>query len=178
MPSSKPTTPFKMFFLIGLMGSGKTFWANRIAEHNHFNCIDTDVYIETTSKMSVSNIFKEFGELHFRKLEQNFIQEIQPKNNHSIISTGGGTACFFDNMQTMNQKGITIWLDEDVDIIYNRILLQNSRPLLEKIKTSNLKSYLNEMLLTRKIFYQQAKYILHSQEANFNSLQKIIIQNV
>lgn len=101
-------------FLIGYMGSGKTTLGRGVESRAHVSFIDLDDYIEEREGMTVSEIFKARGETGFRKAERECLAELAAKDN-LLVACGGGTPCFFDNMEVMNSSGTTVWLDASVD---------------------------------------------------------------
>ena len=101
-------------FLIGFMGCGKTTLGKKLAKHLNFNFIDLDRFIENKTVKSINVIFDEKGEQYFRDLEKESLNEIYKMDN-LVIATGGGTPCFSDNMQTMLEKGICIYLKMEAE---------------------------------------------------------------
>ncbi|NJN78937.1 MAG: shikimate kinase [Saprospiraceae bacterium] len=95
-------------YLIGFMGSGKSFIGKQLSEQLNFEFCDLDERIETAKNQSIASIFENKGETYFRKLESTILQKTANLKN-TIIATGGGTACFFDNMEWMNENGKTIF---------------------------------------------------------------------
>jgi len=158
----------KPIYLIGFMGSGKTTLGKKIAKYFNFNFIDLDEYIETKYNLSISSIFEKYGETYFRTIERDTLKELSEFNN-TIISTGGGTTCYFDNISYMNNNGITIFFDEDIDIIYNRLLNdKNKRPLIANLSNSEIYKYITSTLDLRKKYYNNCKLKINS-----NRLKKL-----
>ena len=107
-------------FLVGFMGTGKTTIGKAIAEKLGFQHLDLDVFIENKYHKTISQIFKELGEENFRKLEQNALMQIVDFEQ-CVISTGGGTPCFFDNLQQINTRGISFYLKSDSKVLVDSI---------------------------------------------------------
>src|SRR5438105_2584493 len=107
-------------FLLGIMGSGKSYWAQRIAEKTNRDWMDLDQQIEKDTSMTISEIFAAHDENYFREKERDALQELSEFDN-LIIATGGGAPCFHNNMQWMNEHGTTIWIDEPIDILAERL---------------------------------------------------------
>lgn len=147
------------FFLIGFMGSGKSFWADRLADLYSIPLIDLDREIEKKNNSQIHHIINTQGELQFRKLESEMLAECIQAHSHFVMATGGGTACFHDNMQIMNKEGITIYLRSSPTLLYER-LVENcaERPLLSQIKASELLTHIERLLASREAFYQQCLY--------------------
>ena len=146
-------------FLIGYMGSGKTTVGQLLASRLDYSFIDMDAHIEGKELKSVKQIFAELGELKFRLLEQESLHEIAEYNN-VVISTGGGAPCFFDNIQCMNDRGITIYLKLSPTELTERLeeLNTNSRPLLAERKGVELHQFITKGLAKREPYYMQATY--------------------
>jgi shikimate kinase len=161
------------------MGSGKTHWGKLIAEEKHINFIDLDTAIEKDLSMSIADIFETYGEIFFRNKETEVLIKIISANKKAIIATGGGTACFNDNMKLMNDSGVTIWLNDSLNDIVERVKpLKESRPLLKNITDFELHSHLKKIIDSRKTYYSQCKYQLCENEISTSALLKIINQYV
>jgi shikimate kinase len=167
------------FFLVGLMGCGKTFLGQQLALQNNIDFIDLDQSIEALLGMSVSDVFATKGDHFFRQTETAILQQITPQNKTSIIATGGGTACYHNNMAWMNSNGITIWLNDSIENIVERIKQdKQQRPLLKTIANEGLHKFFTHQLQERIPFYCQSKFCLSAQEITLTNLQKIIQQYV
>ncbi len=146
-----------LIFLIGFMGAGKSTQAKKLAARLNFESIDLDELIEQVNKQSISEIFKANGEHHFRKIESEALRTISEQQN-TVIATGGGTPCFFDNMQWMNEKGITVYLKLHPGTVYHRIAPSKSkRPLICDMNDADLMEFIMETMNGRAPFYNQAK---------------------
>ncbi len=148
-------------FLIGYMGSGKTSMGKLLAESLHFTFEDMDARIEKKYHRTVSEIFNQMGESKFREIERDCLHETADFEN-VVISTGGGTPCFFDNMEYMNAKGITVYLRLTAEQLATR--LENSRkgkrPLLADRKGDELLRFIQQGLNAREPFYNKAQRIV------------------
>ncbi|MBS1671969.1 MAG: shikimate kinase [Bacteroidetes bacterium] len=145
-----------------MMGSGKTYWAQQLAAAYNMNWIDLDSEIEKENRMSIKEIFETEGEENFRIKEQKALHKLAHYKN-IIIATGGGTPCFHNNMQWMNEHGITVWIDEPVSILAKRLSKEKShRPLIKNLTDNELENFLEQKLKERKSFYSQAKFIINS----------------
>ena len=165
-------------FLIGLMGSGKTYWANQIATHFNWDNYDLDHLIEVSEKKIIADIFYEYGENYFRHKEKETLEKTIAFAN-SIIATGGGTPCFFNNMEWMNEHGTTIWIDEDIDTLTERLKKEkHHRPLIKNLNDDELKTFVTQKLEERKKHYSQSKYHLAKENINKENFIKIIQQYV
>ena len=146
-------------FLIGYMGSGKTTVGKLLAARLGYSFIDMDVHIEEKLFKSVSQIFTELGEEHFRLLEQQSLHEVA-QFDQVVISTGGGAPCFFDNMEYMNKQGATVYLKLSPAELAERLETShaNKRPLLANRKGEELQQFIAEGLEGREAYYAKATY--------------------
>ena len=161
-------------FLIGFMGSGKTYWGNIWAKQSGLAFYDLDEVIEKEQHKTINAIFEKDGEAHFRKIETVALKTFSEKND-CIIACGGGTACFNGNMQWMNANGKTIYLSATPQYIFDRILDdKDKRPLIKNYNKAEMGFFIEQKLKEREPFYNQAQIILPVNELNENSLKTII----
>jgi len=140
-----------MIYLIGYMGSGKTTLAKQLSKRLPLPFLDTDFEIEKKEKKSVSDIFKDEGELHFRMLETEFLNQIK---NNAIIACGGGMPMHNDNMSIINKRGISIYLKVSANDLANRLKNEKQhRPLITNIPDEELEDYIKKELQERNSFY-------------------------
>lgn len=143
-------------FLIGFMGSGKTTLGKKLSKIMGYRFIDIDKYIEENYNTTVVDIFELKGENQFRELEHKALLEII-KDDKIIISTGGGTPCFFDNMEIMNSNGITVYLKVDYKTIVERVSIsKRDRPLIANKTSSELESYVKNLLNERETHFSKS----------------------
>ncbi|MFM6923940.1 MAG: shikimate kinase [Ferruginibacter sp.] len=158
------------FFLIGFMGSGKTYWGKIWAQENNLNFYDLDEMVENKEGRSIAAIFEKEGESYFRKIETELLHSFSDKDN-CIISCGGGTACFHDNMVWMNEHGTTVYLAASPTYILSRVKEEkDKRPLINKMNEAELLFFIEQKLNEREPFYNQAKLILPVDELQAGSL--------
>jgi shikimate kinase len=144
------------------MCSGKTTLGRAFALKMGLQFIDMDWYIEGRFHKTVKQIFAELGEDAFREMERKMLHEVGDFEN-VMISTGGGTACFFDNVQYMNQQGQTVYMKASIDTLFSRLQIgKGKRPLLMKMTDEEMKTYITEQLAYREQFYSQATYVFDS----------------
>jgi shikimate kinase len=161
-------------FLIGLMGSGKSYWATQLAKKLKTGGYDLDSLIENLEDKTVAELFDEDGEDYFRKTEAKLLRWFGEKKSF-VLATGGGTPCFHDNMGWMNKQGITIWLDEEIDILVERLLPEKAhRPLIRDLSDAALKNFLIGKRAEREVFYSKAKHHLTGKDISLKALQQII----
>lgn len=143
-------------FLIGYMGAGKTTLGRALAAALGVEFIDLDCYIEDRFRKTVSQIFAEKGEEEFRNLEKRMLHEVGEFEN-VIISTGGGTPCFFDNVEYMNAQGTTVFLDVPLERLFIRLSIARSkRPLIKEKNDEELRTFIAEQLQKRMPHYSKA----------------------
>ena len=146
-------------FLVGYMGAGKTTVGKALSKKMGLTFIDLDLYIERRYRKSVGQLFAENGESAFRDIEQRMLQEVSAFEN-VLISTGGGTPCFFDNMDKMNSAGITIYLKVSVEELAKRLdVCRSVRPVLQNRKGTELRAFIKDCLIIREPFYSKATII-------------------
>ena len=150
----------RRIILIGYMGAGKTTVGKALSKELGIIFYDLDWYIENRMRKSVSQIFAERGEEGFRKMEHNMLHEVAEFED-VIISCGGGTPCFYDNMDYLNQQGQTVYLKATPEVLYKHLLMgKGERPLLKGKSPEELITFIREQLEKREPFYSKAKYTL------------------
>ena len=150
----------KRIILIGYMGSGKTTVGRALAKEIGLPFYDLDWYIESRMRKKVSQIFAERGEAGFREIERNMLHEVAEFED-VIISCGGGTPCFFDNMDYLNQQGQVVWLRCEPEVLQKHLMMgKGERPLLKGKSPEELAAYIREQLDYREQFYSKARYAL------------------
>lgn len=152
-------------FLIGFMGSGKTAMGKLLAKNLSLSFIDLDAYIENKYHKSISQIFEEEGEASFREKERACLYEVADFED-VVISTGGGTPCFFDNMDYMNSRGETIYLKLQPEHLQQRLSSSktNVRPLVKNKTGDELLEYITHLLEIREPFYLQSKKVVEGSD--------------
>lgn len=166
-------------FLLGFMGAGKTSVGKILAQELNFQFIDLDQSIEADENSSISEIFSRFGESKFRELERNALNKtIKLKN--TIVSTGGGTPCFFDNMQQINKNASSIYLKFSPETLASRIKLDsvNERPLAKEKNKEELILFTKDKLSEREKFYAQAQIIINEETLKPKELAHLILKEL
>ncbi|MBQ8046873.1 MAG: shikimate kinase [Prevotella sp.] len=146
--------------LIGYMGAGKTTIGKGLAKDLGLPFYDLDWYIETRMRKTVKQIFDEKGEEGFRKIEHNMLHEVAEFEN-VVISCGGGTPCFFDNMDYMNRQADTVYLKASIEVLHQHLQMgKGIRPLLLNKTPEEVKDFMTGQLQQREQFYTKAKHTL------------------
>ena len=150
----------KRIIIIGYMGSGKTTVGHALSQELGLPFYDLDWYIETRMHRTVKQIFDEKGEEGFRKIEHNLLHEVAEFED-VIISCGGGTPCFFDNIDYINRQGETVYLKCTTDVLYKHLKMGKTvRPLLLNKTPDEVKTFIEALLKQREPFYAKAKHIV------------------
>jgi len=150
-------------FLTGYMGAGKTTLGKALAERMGLAFTDLDAFIENRYHQTVRRIFASFGETVFREMERKALHEISEFED-IVISTGGGTPCFFDNMQLMNERGITVYLKVSIEELARRVAANTyKRPALQGFTGDELRLHISNMLAKRRPDYEKSRIIFEAE---------------
>ncbi|MCH2043119.1 MAG: shikimate kinase [Saprospiraceae bacterium] len=155
---------YDKIYLTGFMGSGKSFLAQNLAKKTGWQAKDLDQIIEEGQNLPISAIFQLHGEAIFRKLEQKALHNTLHASR-SIFALGGGTTCFFDNMDWIKKHGICIFLNPSVATLVERLSQASElkkRPLLQQLNSDELELYISNKLEERMVYYKQANYTIIS----------------
>ena len=146
--------------IIGYMGAGKTTLGKALAARLGIPFYDLDWYIESRMRKTVKEIFDERGEEGFRLIERNMLHEVAEFED-VVVSCGGGTPCFFDNMDYMNEQGKTLYLKATPEVLYSHLKMgKGVRPLLLNKTPEELKAFISQQLEQREPYYAKARYTL------------------
>ena len=162
-------------YLIGYMGSGKSTLGRGLAEALGISWIDLDTEIESRYKISVPDFFSKYGETAFRDVEHKVLNDIASIPD-IIVSTGGGVPCFHNNMELMNQTGLTIYLEATPALILTRIgPYAWKRPLFQKMDGTDTLEKITEHLKSREMYYQQARITIDATNPDIKELKNQIL---
>jgi shikimate kinase len=161
---------FRKIYITGFMGCGKTTAGRKLAAELNFSFIDLDHEIERREKRSIEEIFSHSGEEYFRKAESAALHEMDIMTD-TVISTGGGTPCFGDNLSFMKETGVLIYLKMTPLQLKSRLDDQKeNRPLLKGLKESEMINYITRKLRERGTFYEQATIVVDGMDLDIKSL--------
>lgn len=163
--------------LIGYMGSGKTTLGKALSKDLGLPFFDLDWYIENRFCRTVSQLFAERGEDGFRQLERAMLHEVAEFEN-VVIAAGGGTPCFFDNIDYMNRQAQTVYLKTTPEVLFKHLHMgKQKRPLLSGKTDEEMRAYIVESLAHRAPFYEKANYILNTELLDTHKqIQRTIVQ--
>ena len=161
-------------YIIGYMGAGKSTVSVRLARKLGYERFDLDELFELRYKVSVHDFFHKYGQDLFRKFESQLLKETNTMDN-AVISCGGGTPCFYDNMFWMNQHGLTVYLKMTHQIIHSRLIQsKKKRPLIARTRSEELLVFIRDHLRQRNIYYSQAKITVPGESLNMDQLLMLI----
>jgi len=153
--------------LLGYMASGKSVVGKILAETLTIQFIDLDSFIEHNEQMTITEIFETKGEIYFRKIEGEYLQELLNSSESSVISLGGGTPCYGNNMDFIENKSNSFYLKASIDTIFERLKNETSqRPLVAEIGPENLKEYIAKHLFERAPYYERAHHTVLTDHKN------------
>lgn len=150
--------------LIGYMGSGKSVVGKQIANIINYDFCDLDDYIETKEAKSISEIFSIKGEIYFRKQEHYYLNRLLQTSKNIVISLGGGTPCYGNNMDTIltTKDVISIYLKTSIPELAKRLFLEKQkRPLISHLKSKDLLAeFIGKHLFERSNYYTKSSVIV------------------
>lgn len=157
-------------YLVGYMGAGKSTTSKRLANRLGWEAYDTDRLFEERFKISINDFFKKYDADLYRKLETQVLHDTL-KYDNAVIATGGGTACFNDNMEWMNQNGFTIFLKISPESAYERLGHSKvRRPIVVNTPPEELEEFIHKNYAERMPFYEQAKLVYKAENLDIDSL--------
>ena len=160
------------------MGSGKTLVSKELSILNNFKIFDLDTEISKQNNRSITEIFKEKGEIFFRKTEKEVLEKILSSEKNIILSLGGGTPCYYNNIDSINEKTISVFLKTNVKTLAQRLSSEkDKRPLIQNISNEDLPEFIAKHLFERNPFYNQAKITINTDNLSAREIaEEILIQ--
>ncbi len=150
------------------MGSGKSTIGRLLASDLNLTFIDLDRYIEEKEHTKISTLFKQRGEIYFRKKEHEYLNHLLFENENFVLATGGGTPCYGDNMASItNMSDASFYLNLSVNGLVNRLIKEKAeRPLIKNIPDADLPEFIGKHLFERNFFYTKAHYKINIDTEN------------
>ena len=165
-------------FLTGYMGSGKSSSGKTLASQLGYKFIDLDKFIEQEYKMTIPEIFSSKGEKEFRAMEHNALKKVIEMEN-IVVACGGGTPCYYSNMELMNNNGTTVYLKMSADSLVNRLMnAKEKRPLTVNKDEKQLREFVTRQLEKREDTYHQAQFTVKAKDLNVEELASFVKEQV
>jgi len=159
-------------------GSGKSSWGKKLAKALQYSFVDLDELIEQNEQQSIEEIFTEKGEDYFRDLEHKYLLKTIVMN-HLVISCGGGTPCYNNNMNLINENGISFYLNGTIGLLVDRVLnSKRQRPMFLGLEKDKIEKKMEELLLIRNPFFEQAHYSFNIPQETVQSFVNKVISVV
>ena len=158
--------------LLGYMASGKSTIGREISKKLDMKFIDLDDYISKREKRSISEIFKVEGEIYFRKIESSYLGEILNSKDSFILSLGGGTPCYSNNMELiLNSDASSIYIKASIKTLVTRLISEkNKRPLVAELENDKLTEFVAKHLFERRFFYEQASITVITEDKSIEEI--------
>lgn len=161
------------------MGSGKTLVSKELSILNNFKIFDLDTEISKQNNRSITEIFKEKGEIFFRKTEKEVLEKILSTEKNIILSLGGGTPCYYNNIDSINEKTISVFLKTNVKNLAQRLSSEkDKRPLIQNISNEDLPEFIAKHLFERNPFYNQAKITINTDNLSAREIAEEILTQI
>ncbi|MBI3137538.1 MAG: shikimate kinase [Sphingobacteriales bacterium] len=164
----------KVFF-IGFMGSGKSHWGHLLSNKLGIRFFDLDEQITEQAGKSIPEIFAEEGEERFRLLEKEVLHIITESHDRFIMACGGGTPCYFNNIEYMNNAGTTVWINTPAETLFSRLIKEKeNRPLIRNLSDDQLRGFISKKFSDRRIYYEQAELVVDEEPVHLDKLIETI----
>ncbi|MGK6343679.1 shikimate kinase [Chryseobacterium sp. DT-3] len=165
--------------LIGYMGCGKSHISKILSDKINFKLIDLDKEISKRNKLTIPEIFEKRGEIQFRKLEREALEEILASEENLVLSLGGGTPVYYNNMEIINLSSKSIFLRASVGTLYERLSKQKEkRPLIANIPDEDLPEFIAKHLFERNAFYSKAQFSINTDSRDPEDIVREIVEKL
>jgi shikimate kinase len=153
------------------MGAGKSTIGKRLANRLDIPFVDLDDAFEEKYRYSIPSFFDRFGEERFREFEHQCLKDITAEHSKAVISTGGGTACFYNNLEHMKESGTTVYLKMHPKSLAHRLnQARRLRPVIRDISNNDMYSFVEDQLTEREVFYEQADVTVKGEDLDIGDL--------
>lgn len=160
------------------MGCGKTYWGEQLSRKLGLPFFDLDHVIEEREETTINTIFNEKGEAHFRLLEKEVLYMLTESHESFVMATGGGTPCFYNNIEYMKKSGTAVWIHCNLDDVYKRLVQEREhRPLVRALSDGELQQYIIKKFADRKIYYEQATTHVAEQDLTLDALVSAVFHD-
>jgi len=158
-------------YLIGFMGAGKSHWGRLLSSKLTLPFFDLDQQITEDEGKTIPQIFEDKGEEYFRMMEKETLYILTESHESFVMACGGGTPCYFNNIDYMNNNGTTVWLNTRLDVLHSRLIQEKqTRPLLQDFSDEQLRQFILKKFSERRIYYEQADLVVEESEASVDTL--------
>jgi len=167
--------------LLGYMGCGKSLISKSLANILNLRCIDLDHKIENKEKMKISEIFEKKGELAFRRIEREVLLDVLKSSKKTVISLGGGTPCYFENMNIINSNSKYVFYIKNSNKVLSERLFneRENRPVISKIESlEHMMEFVSKHMFERIHFYNMAKYKINAEKKKIEEIIREIIETL
>lgn len=157
------------------MGSGKSHWGHLLSNKLGIRFFDLDEQITEQAGKSIPEIFAEEGEERFRLLEKEVLHIITESHDRFIMACGGGTPCYFNNIEYMNNAGTTVWINTPAETLFSRLIKEKeNRPLIRNLSDDQLRGFISKKFSDRRIYYEQAELVVDEEPVHLDKLIETI----
>ncbi|MEO7923854.1 MAG: shikimate kinase [Chitinophagaceae bacterium] len=158
-------------FLIGFMGSGKTHWGRLLSQKLGIPFFDLDEQVMEHAGKSIVELFNIEGEEQFRLKEKDVLHIITESHDSFVMACGGGSPCYFNNIEYMNQAGTTVWINTPLAELFHRLVAEkDQRPLIRDLTDDQLKNFISKKFADRRIYYEQATISVDEEPVQVDTL--------
>ena len=162
-------------YLVGYMYSGKTSVGKRLARQLGYAFVDLDELFEQRYRISIPDFFSRYDEAAFRKLEREVLLSTADTDN-CVVSTGGGTPCFHNNMAFIKAHGLSIYLEASEGTVLNRkAKSKKARPVLDALSPDELRTFISKQLAERRPFYEQADLRFSAEDVSIGEICNVVL---
>lgn len=153
------------------MGSGKTHWGRLLSQKLGFPFFDLDGQVEEHTGKTIAEIFAAEGEENFRLMEKDALHIITESHENFVMACGGGSPCYFNNIEYMHQTGTTVWINTPLEVLFERLVKEkDKRPLIKDLSDDQLERFIRKKFADRKIYYEQANVKMDEEPVQIEKL--------